>query len=235
MAIYGYCRISKRKQSIDRQERNILEVFPTANIVKEVFTGTKIDGRKELDKLLKILKSGDTIVFDSASRMSRKKEEAINLYERLFKEDVNLIFLKEPHINSSVYKQAINNQINITINSGNKATDSLIKGILEQLNKYTIELSRQQIALVFEQAEKEVKDLQQRTKEGLITAKLNGKQLGIPTGTKLVTKKSLEAKEKIKKYSIDFNGTLKDVEVIKLINISRNSYYKYKSELQQEE
>ena len=31
---YGYCRISTTKQNIDRQERNILEHFPAAHIVK---------------------------------------------------------------------------------------------------------------------------------------------------------------------------------------------------------
>ena len=50
-------------------------------------------------------------------------------------------------------------------------------------------------------------------------------------GTKLTTKKSIEAKEQIKKYSKDFNGSLKDIEVMKLIGISRNSFYKYKKEL----
>ena len=44
--IYGYCRISTPQQNIDRQERNILEKFENAHIVKEVYTGTKTEGRK---------------------------------------------------------------------------------------------------------------------------------------------------------------------------------------------
>ena len=95
-------------------------------------------------------------------------------------------------------------------------------------------LAKDQIKIAFEQAEKEVKDLQQRTREGLITAKLNGKRVGTEKGRKLVTKKSVEAKEQIKKYSRDFQGTLNDKEVIQLIGIARNSYYKYKKELIQE-
>ena len=51
---------------------------------------------------------------------------------------------------------------------------------------------------------------------------------------KLITKKSIESKEQIKKYSKDFDGTLKDVEVMKLIGVARNSYYKYKKELVEE-
>ena len=92
-------------------------------------------------------------------------------------------------------------------------------------------LAKDQIRLAFKQSEKEVKDLQQRTKEGIETARRNGKQIGQIKGTKLTTKKSIQAKEQIQRYSKDFQGTLSDIDVIKLIGISRNSYYKYKKEL----
>lgn len=232
--IYGYCRISRKSQSIDRQIRNIEAAYPTAYIFKEAFTGTKLQGRKELDKLLKIVKAGDTIVFDSASRMSRNEEEAIVLYEDLFAKGITLIFLKEPHINTEVYKKALENQIAINLNTGNAATDNFIQGIIEALNRYTIELAKEQIKLVFAQAQKEVNDLHQRTAEGIITAKLNGKQVGQPKGAKLTTKKSIIAKELIKKHSKDFDGSLEDADVIKLVGISRNSYYKYKKEIREE-
>lgn len=234
MCIYGYCRISKRSQNIERQVRNILNEYPTARIIKEAFTGTKIEGRKELDKLLKIVKSGDTIVFDSASRMSRNQNEAIELYEELFNNNVNLIFLKEPHINTDTFRRALDNQIEVNLNTGNEATDTFINGIIEALNRYTIDLAKEQIKLVFAQCEKEVNDLHQRTVEGLLTAKMNGKQIGNVKGAKLTTKKSIKAKELIKKYSKDFEGTLEDKEVITLTGVSRNSYYKYKREIREE-
>ncbi len=234
MCVYGYCRISRKTQNIERQERNIKAVYPTAHIVKEAFTGTKIVGRKELDKLLKVLKAGDSIVFDSASRMSRNEAEAIELYEDLFNKDINLIFLKEPHINSEVYKKALENQIEVNLNTGNKATDDFIGGIIDALNKYTIELAKEQIRIVFAQAQKEVEDLHQRTAEGLVTAKLNGKQIGQPKGAKLTTKKSVEAKEVIRKHSVDFDGSLSDADCMKLAGISRNSFYKYKREIREE-
>ncbi|RDY22380.1 recombinase family protein, partial [Romboutsia maritimum] len=82
--IYGYCRISTNKQSIERQHRNILNLYPNAIIIDEVYTGTKIHTRKELNKLLNIIKQGDTIVFDSVSRMSRNSEEGFKLYEELY-------------------------------------------------------------------------------------------------------------------------------------------------------
>lgn len=232
--IYGYCRISRKSQNIERQVRNISTAYPTAKILKEAFTGTKIEGRKALDRLIKVLKAGDTVVFDSASRMSRNAEEAINLYEKLFNKGVTLIFLKEPHINTEVYQKALKNQIAINLNTGNEATDNFIQGIIEALNRYTIELAKEQIKLVFEQAQKEVEDLHQRTAEGILTAKMNGKQIGQPKGSKLTTKKSIVAKELIKKHSKDFEGSLEDIDVIKLAGVSRNSYYKYKRELRLE-
>ena len=66
--------------------------------------------------------------------------------------------------------------------------------------------------LAFEQSEKEVTDLQQRTREGLKTAKDNGKALGRKEGTKVTTKKSIEMKNEIQKYSKDFNGVLNDID-----------------------
>ena len=221
--IYGYCRISTKKQNIERQERNIKEEYPRAIIIKEEYTGTKIDGRKEFNKLLNMVKQGDTIIFDSVSRMSRNAEDGFKLYKELFNKDVELIFLKEQHINTTTYKKALKNNLEMT----GTAVDSILKGI----NEYLMTLAEEQIKIAFIQSEKEVRDLQQRTKEGIETARLNGKQVGNVKGTKLTTKKSLKAKEDIKKYSKDFNGTLSDVDVIKLIGISRNSYYKYKKEI----
>lgn len=224
--VYGYCRISTKKQSIERQERNILKDYPNAIIIKEAYTGTKIYGRKEFEKLLKIIKSGDTIVFDSVSRMSRDAEEGFALYEDLYNKGVELIYIKEPHINTSTYKKALQNNVSMT--------GTNVDYILEGVNKYLMALAKEQIKLAFEQSEKEVKDLHQRTKEGIETARLNGKQIGQKQGAKLVTKKSVESKKLIQKHSKDFDGVLSDVDCMKLIGLARNTYYKYKKEIKEE-
>ena len=221
--IYSYCRISTNKQSIERQHRNALALYPSAIIVDEVFTGTKVEGRKEWNKLLKKVKQGDTIVFDSVSRMSRNATEGFKLYKELFEKGIELVFIKEKHINTETYKKALATNIEMT--------GTNVDFILEGINKYLLSLAEEQIKIAFEQSEKEVKDLQQRTKEGIETARLNGKQIGLEKGTKLTTKKSIKAKETILKHSKDFKGTLSDIDVIKLCGISRNSYYKYKKEL----
>lgn len=169
---YGYCRISTGKQNIERQVRNILAAYPSAIIVKEIFTGTKFQGRKELDKILSKIQTGDTIIFDSVSRMSRNAEEGFSLYEELFTKGVNLVFLKEPHINTDTYRKAIESKLQIAFDSGDIATDELMRSIIEALNKYIMRLAKKQIQLAFDQAEKEVSDLRQRTREGIETARL---------------------------------------------------------------
>lgn len=220
--VYGYCRISTAKQSIERQIRNITTEFPGAIIVQEVFTRTKIE-RKEWQKLFKVVKKGDTIVFDSVSRMSGNADDGFAAYEELYQRGVNLVFLKEPHINTATYKKALENNVQLT--GGN------VDFILEGVNKYLMALAAEQIRLAFLQSQKEVDDLRQRTREGLQTAKLNGKQVGREQGKTFTTKKSVEAKKLIKKYSKNFDGHNTDLETMKLAGVAKNTYYRYKREL----
>lgn len=222
--VYGYCRISRKEQNIERQERNIKAAYPEAIVLKEAFTGTKINGRKEFEKLMKAAKAGDTIIFDSVSRMSRNADEGIEQYMKWFDMGVSLVFLKEGYINTSVYASKLQQA---DISTGKAYLDEGLKVIL-------MGLAEEQIRIAFEQAEKEVADLHQRTKEGIETARLAGRQIGQKEGNKLTVKKAIAAKEVIKKHSRDFGGTLNDAECIKQAGISRNSFYKYKRELAEE-
>lgn len=230
MKVFGYCRISRRQQNIERQVRNIKAAYPEAVIVQEAFTGTKVEGRKEFEKLLKGVAFGDTLVFDSVSRMSRNSKEGFALYQSLLQRGVELVFLREPHINTSTYKEALEKQIS-AVQTGDDATDELLAAITVGINRYMLRLAERQIQLAFDQAQKEVDDLHARTREGIETARLQGKQIGGVSGHKLNVKKAVAAKEKILKYSKDFNGSLSDTECIKLVGVARNTYYRYKAEL----
>ena len=222
MSTYGYCRISTPKQSIDRQIRNIKQAFPEATIIQEAYSGTTLE-RKEWSKLYNNVKSGDAIIFDSVSRMSRTADEGFSVYQELYSRGISLVFLKERHIDTATYQRALNSSVPMT----GTAVDCILEGI----NKYLMELAKEQIRLAFIQSEKEVEDLHQRTREGIQTARLNGKQIGQREGAKLVTKKSLEMKPIIKQHSKDFGGSLSDGEVMKLTGLARNTYYRYKAEL----
>ena len=220
---YGYCRISTQTQNIERQVRNILAAYPDARIFQEVYSGTTFQGREQMEKLLKRVKQGDTIIFDSVSRMSRSADEGFALYEALYQKGINLVFLKEPHINTDTYRKALSAKVGLT---GDK-----VDCILEGVNKHLTELAKEQIQIAFAQAEKEVTDLHQRTKEGLLTAKLNGQQVGRAKGSSYETRKAKAAKKIIATHSKAFGGALNDRECIRLTGLSRNTYYKYKREI----
>lgn len=230
--VFGYCRISKKTQSIERQITNIRAVYPKSTIIQEAFTGTKIEGRKAFNNLLKKVKEGDTIVFDSVSRMSRNAEEGFKLYKELFEKGINLEFIKEKHINTEVFRNSTSKKIDLV--------GSEVDILINAMNEYMFMIAEKQIIIAFEQAEKEVKDLQERTKEGIREARAKaiaeGEEfkIGRKEGTKFTTKKSIESKEKIKKYSKHFLGDLKDDDVMRLANISRKTFYKYKKELVEE-
>ena len=177
------------------------------------------------------IKKEDTIVFDSVSRMSRNATEGFKDYKMLYESGVNLIFLNEPLINTSVFDSTKNNLLNINIETGNTAVDDFFKGNVQLINNFMMALAEQQIKAAFDQAEKEVTDLHSRISQGIREAKKNGTQIGLSKGTSLTTKKSIQCKTIIQKHSKDFGGSLEDPDVIKLCGCSRNSYYKYKREL----
>lgn len=222
MCVYGYARISTVKQNIERQVRNIKKEYPEAMVVQEMYSGVKFN-REKWDRLFHSAKAGDTIVFDSVSRMSRNAEEGFAVYEELYNRGVRLVFLKERHIDTDTYRKALEGSVPMT----GTAVDCILEGI----NRYLLTLAKEQIRLAFLQSEKEVEDLHQRTREGIQTARLNGKRIGQRQGAKLTTKKSISSKELILKHSKNFNGSLADLEVMKLCGLSRNTYYKYKREL----
>lgn len=131
--------------------------------------------------------------------------------------------MKEPHINTDTYKKALNSSIPLTGTS--------VDYILQGINQYLLELAKEQIRLAFEQAEKEVADLHQRTKEGIATARLNGKQIGrpaLPSGKSYVTQKEKDSLSTIQRLSKDFSGSNTDAEIIAITGLARNTYYKYK-------
>ena len=228
--IYGYPRVSTPKQNIERQIKNITDAYPNARLFPEVYTGTTSEGRPVWQKLLKRVQPGDCIVFDSVSRMSRNAEEGFADYEKLYNKGIKLVFLKEPHINTEVFRQALTKQIALT--------GTNVDLILEGINNYLMEIAREQIRLAFGQSAKEVEDLRQRTIEGIRTAVAHGKKPGRPGTKKYNTQKGDKAKSLMRRICKEFGGDLNDINAIKYINnlfpLSRNTYYKYKQEIRME-
>jgi len=222
--IYGYCRVSTPRQKPERQESNIKSAFPDAVCVFEKWTGTNLS-RPVWKSLQGRLKTGDTVVFDEVSRMSRDAEEGYALYQALFDRGIDLVFLKERHLDTAVYRETQKELI--------PATGTDVDLILDGINQYVMRLARRQIELAFAGAQKEVDLLHQRTSEGVRRAQIAGKQIGRAQGSTVETKKAKESKKVIKAKSRDFGGSWTDEELMKYLGVSRNSFYKYKRELKE--
>ena len=220
--IYGYCRVSTKAQKIERQIINLKQSFPKIEIFSEKFTGTTTD-RPEWVRLMKKVRAGDIIVFDSVSRMSRNKTEGVEDYFALYNKGVELVFLKEPHINTSVYRNALKTAVPLTGTS----VDCILNGI----NEYLQILAKQQIEIAFDQAQKEVDDLHNRVAEGMRVANAGKIISESRKGKKYPRAKTKDIKDAILTLSKDFNGTLNDKQVAKLAGTSIATYYRVKKEL----
>lgn len=96
MPIYGYCRVSTKKQEKDgnglaAQEKAVKDAGATI-IYMDAFTGTKTD-RPEFQKLLSEIKSGDTIVVTKLDRVARNAAEGNKLVDHLMEKGVKIHIL----------------------------------------------------------------------------------------------------------------------------------------------
>ena len=223
--IWGYARVSTKQQRIERQVDNIKRAYPDAEIVSDAYTGTTTD-RPGLTALLKRVRSGETIVFDEVSRMSRNAAEGFALYQELFAKGIRLVFLKEPHLNTDVYRDALENKVPLT----GKDVDVILQGV----NQYLMLLAKRQIEIAFESAQQEIDYLHKRTSEGIHRAQLDGKVVGRKAGAVIETKKARQAKQIIAKHCREFGGSLNDEECRQLAGIAKNTYYKYKAQVRAE-
>lgn len=241
--LYGYARVSTQGQRLERQIRNI-EAYAGDRKIKmfhDKFTGATTD-RPAYNKLKSMVKHGDTIVFDSVSRMSRDAESGFNDYMWLLSQGINLIFLKERHIDTDVYRNMQKQQIKIA-DTGNAMTDNLVKSILAALNEFQEAQLKETIKIAFLQSEKELHDIRTRIAEGIREVKTANEtkpeservQIGRKAGTKIESKRSRDSKPMIRALSKDFDGNMPDKEIMERLGLSRNSYYKYKRELRAED
>lgn len=225
MKTYAYIRVSTKRQSLQRQINNITAAFPEISpkdYFQDKFTGTTQD-RPAWNELLKNIQPGDTIVFDSVSRMSRDAEEGLKQYMELYEMGINLVFLNEPYISTSIYRKSTEQSIQMT---GNK-----VDIILSAINEYLREVAKDQIQIAFEQAEKENTDRRQRAMDGM---KASGNMGGRKQGFRYTSDKVKAARKRIEADAKEFGGTMSDKDLMKVTEISRDTLYRLKREIRAE-
>lgn len=204
-------------QHYARQE-NSLEKYAKDNgieyiyIAKEDESGKSFENRKEWNKLERLMQSGDTVIFKDISRFTRETENGYKKYNELLQKGIDLIFIDNPTVSTPYIKNLLNvaEQQNIVART---ALDSTVKLLL------IVELDRvEQERLIF------IK----RVKDGIkASTKKSGRKQG--TADKLTDILKADIRRYIKDRSI------KQIDLMKKYNISRNTLKKYIAIVQNEE
>ncbi|MGH0973222.1 recombinase family protein [Bacillus cereus group sp. MYBK69-2] len=151
----GYVRVSSKDQNEERQIVNMRKIgIDERDIFIDKKTGSNMD-RENYQAMKRYARSGDTIVFDSLTRLGRTMNDILEEFKYYEEQKINLEFLKEPFINVTYNGNATNDVIQSAIQ---KATATILSAF----------------------AEKERQDIRQRQAEGIALAKSQGKHLGRP-------------------------------------------------------
>lgn len=220
---------------MQRQIDDIHSVCPEAIIYYETYTGTRSD-RPEWQKLLHLARLGQVseIWFCDVSRMARNKEEGYETYMELYNLGVDLHFILAPQIDTTTYKETLNQIVNMNCDFGDSATNEFVNEIFAAVNDYMIKIAQRQIYIAFTEADDEAKHLSQRTKEGIEVARIKGSQIGRQEGVTIDTWKHRKAIRKILMYYEKYEGlrnVVKAEDCIKICEISKSTFYRYVDEI----
>lgn len=210
---YSYKRIStkeeRNKQRYNRQQ-SALEKYAKDNDIEYLIefqedeSGKSFENRKEWNKLEKLLQPGDTIVFKDISRFTREAENGYKKYMELLEKGIELIFIDNQTVSTPYIKQLLDvaNRQNLVAKTSLESTVKLL---------LIVELDRvEQERLIF------IK----RTKDGIAASpKASGRKEG------QLDKMTPELKADIQEYLT--NRSIKQTDLMKKHNISRNTLKKY--------
>lgn len=148
---FAYIRVSTIDQNEGRQRKTMLDLgVPKENIYCDKFSGKSLN-RPAYQEVKEKVQVGDTLIFDSITRLSRNYYDTKGEYEYFLKKGVFLEFVKEPILNTP--KERVDDIVQI----------ALADAILSLLSAF---------------AQKEREDIKLRQMEGILLAKNNGKYKG---------------------------------------------------------
>lgn len=171
---------------------------------KEDVSGKSFDNRKEWQRLERLVRPGDTIVFKDISRFTREAENGYQKYMELLANGIELIFLDNQTISTEYIKQLLNvaEQQNLV---ARVSLESTVKLLL------IVELDR---------VEQERLILINRIKSGIdASTKRQGRKQG------QLDKMSEALEQDIREYLV--NRSIKQTDLMAKHGISRNTLKKY--------
>lgn len=152
---FGYVRVSSKDQNEERQIENMKYLgIEDRDIFIDKQSGKNMK-RENYQMLKRLARTGDTIVFDSLTRLGRSMNDVLEEFRYFEQQRINLQFVKEPFINVNYNGETTNDVIQQAVQ---KATLTILSAF----------------------AEKERQDIKQRQAEGIALAKKHGKHLGRP-------------------------------------------------------
>ncbi|MEK4936980.1 recombinase family protein [Bacillus sp. FSL K6-0042] len=179
---FGYVRVSSKDQNEERQIQNVKNLgIEERDIFIDKESGKNME-RENYKMLKRLVRTGDTIVFDSLTRLGRNMNDTLEEFRYYEKHKVNLQFIKEPYINVNYTGESTNDVIQSAIQ---KATLTILSAF----------------------AEKERIDIKQRQAEGIALARKQGRRLGRPPVE--ITEEFTDAYKEWKSGSITAVGTMK--------------------------
>lgn len=148
--IIGYARVSSKDQNLARQVKELKE-FGCERIFSEKQSGINFEERAIYKDMRKKLRFGDVLVVHDLSRFGRNKEEIKDEWELLMKDEIDIVVLNMPILDTRKYKEL-------------EGVGQLITDIVLSLLSWMVEEERERIRLA--------------QREGIAIAKKQGKYKG---------------------------------------------------------
>ena len=215
---FSYKRIStdKEKQNFNRQEKSLERYAKEHNIeylleFTEEKSAKNFEDRPEFQKLDRIMRSGDTVVFKDLSRFTREAENGYKKYMEWIGRGINIIFIDNPTVSSGYIKQMMK-----TAEQQDIVTKTAMEGIIKLL--LIVELDR---------AEQQRRYIAKAIADGIRASKnRSGRKPG------QLDKMTTELKSDIEDYLTD--RSIKQIDLIEKHHICRNTLKKYISIIKKE-
>lgn len=208
---FGYKRISTDtdRQSFNRQTKSLKRYADDHDIkylveLEEEKSAKNFKDREEFQKLERLIHPGDTIVFKDVSRFSRDAEKGYEKYMEWLKRDINVVFIDNPTVSSDYIRQLMS-----TAEQQDIITRTAMEAVIKLL--LMVELDR---------AEQQRKYISKAITDGIAASdKKSGRKKG------QLDKMTDELKKDIELYLTD--RSIKQVDLMKKHNVSRNTLKKY--------
>lgn len=148
--VIGYARVSSKEQNLSRQIQE-LKNYGCEKVFKEKESGKNFNDRKIYNDMRNKLRFRDVLVIHDLSRLGRNKEEIKNEWKSLIDDEIDIVVLNMPILNTAQYKEL-------------EGVGQLVSDIVLNLLSWMVEEERQRI--------------KQAQREGIEIAKKEGKYKG---------------------------------------------------------